>query len=114
MLDRSAMEQLTKEQLIDLVLSLQQQALAALVAKLKVPAPAARPFVRASVRRQQEKQERKKRTQAFARRREEPTQVCLHAAARCPDCGRALSGGSEHRRRQVIELPRRPRRSPTM
>ena len=66
------------------------------------------PLIRASVKRKQDKQERKKRSQAFTRKREQPTQVCLHAASHCPDCGRSLSGGSEHRRRQVLELPQTP------
>lgn len=106
MLDRSVAEQLTKEQLIDLVLSLQQR-VAALEDKLEAKSGPGDPppFVRASVRRKQQKQERKQRAQSFVRRREQPTQVCFHAASRCPDCGRALSGGSEHRRRQIIDLP---------
>jgi transposase len=51
-----------------------------------------------------EQKERKRRGQAFVRRREEPEEVCHHALECCPDCGRQLSGGWEHRRRQVIEL----------
>jgi transposase len=55
-----------------------------------------------------EERERKHRGQAFVRRREEPEEICHHALERCPDCGRKLAGGWEHRRRQVIEvvLPR--------
>lgn len=51
-----------------------------------------------------EKKERKRRGQAFVRRREEPQEICHHALECCPDCGRKLEGGWEHRRRQVIEL----------
>lgn len=51
-----------------------------------------------------EKQPRKRRRQAFVRRRETPDEVRHYAAESCPDCGRRLSGGWEHRRRQTIEL----------
>jgi transposase len=106
----------SREDLVALILEQRQtilhlqQRVAALEAKLedKSSPGAPPPFVRANVKRKQEKQERKKRTQAFVRPREAPTQVCLHAASQCPDCGRALSGGSEHRRRQVIEIPQTP------
>ena len=47
---------------------------------------------------------RKRREQAFVRRREAPDEVRYHALERCPDCGRKLCGGWEHRRRQSIEL----------
>jgi len=51
-----------------------------------------------------EARERKRREQAFVRRREAPDEVRYHALERCPDCGRKLCGGWEHRRRQSIEL----------
>lgn len=51
-----------------------------------------------------EKGVRKRRKQAFVRRREEAQEVCHHALEQCPDCGRRLEGGWEHRRRQVIEI----------
>ena len=51
-----------------------------------------------------EKKQRKQRGQAFVRHREVPDEVRYHAAQRCPDCGRKLEGGYEHRRRQSIEL----------
>jgi hypothetical protein len=38
------------------------------------------------------------------RRKESPDEVRYHAAACCPDCGRKLEGGWEHRRRQTIEV----------
>jgi cell division protein FtsB len=53
----------------------------------------------------QEKTARKRRGQAFVRRREaQPDEVQEHAVACCPDCGRTLEGGWVHRRRQVIEM----------
>ena len=51
-----------------------------------------------------EKKERTRRSQGFARRREEPDEIQLHAAACCPECGRKLHGGWVHRHRQVIEI----------
>jgi transposase len=51
---------------------------------------------------------RKKREQAFVRRREEPTVVVEHAAEQCPDCGATLTGGWERWRRQVIDAPVAP------
>jgi len=51
-----------------------------------------------------EKKERKPRGQAYVRHREVPDEVRYHAAERCPDCGRKLQGGCEHRRRQSIEV----------
>jgi transposase len=54
---------------------------------------------------EQQKQERKRRSNRFARKREEPTQTVYHSLEHCPDCGRRLSGGWEHSRRQVIDIP---------
>jgi len=51
-----------------------------------------------------EKKARKRRSQGFARRREEPDEIQVHAAACCPECGRQLHGGWVHRQRQVIEI----------
>jgi len=52
-----------------------------------------------------EKPARKRRGQAFVRRREEhPDEIQHHALECCPDCGHKLAGGWEHRRRQVIEM----------
>ncbi len=49
--------------------------------------------------------ERKKRKKSFVRRRETPTRVVEHAHSKCPDCGRALTGGTVKRLRQVIDIP---------
>jgi hypothetical protein len=54
---------------------------------------------------EKQQKERKRRAQSFARKREEPTRTISHALDRCPDCGQQLSGGWEHSRRQVIDLP---------
>lgn len=55
-----------------------------------------------------QKKERKRRDRAYVRRRERPDEIVYHAMESCPECGRKLCGGWEHRRRQVIEvvLPR--------
>ena len=59
-------------------------------------------------RREQERSERKKRTQSFVRRREIPTEVHEHALDQCPKCGRKLCGGWVHRTRQYVEIPETP------
>ena len=51
-----------------------------------------------------EKGPRKKRKDSFARGRVAATRVIYHAVERCPDCGRKLSGISEKWRHQVVEL----------
>lgn len=51
-----------------------------------------------------EKKKRKHRDRAFVRRREAPDEVRYHAVESCPDGGRELCGGWEHRRRQVIQI----------
>lgn len=54
---------------------------------------------------EQPKQERKKRDGAFFRYRQTPTKIVEHAHDTCPDCGRALSGGTVHHSRQVVDIP---------
>lgn len=44
------------------------------------------------------------RGRAFVRPREAPDEVREHAVEQCPKCGRKLTGGWVHRRRQVIEI----------
>lgn len=56
-------------------------------------------------RRDAERQARKKRTQSFSRKRLVPTDIVYHALDTCPNCARKLSGGWEHDRRQVVDLP---------
>ena len=53
---------------------------------------------------ERERKERKRRAQAFVRRRGTPDEVRYHALEYCPDCGRKLSGGWEHDRRQTIQI----------
>ena len=48
---------------------------------------------------------RKKRQHNFTWTRREPTRTVEHSCDACPDCGRRLSGGWEHSRRQIVELP---------
>ena len=55
-----------------------------------------------------QKQQRKKRAQSNARKRDQPTRVQSHALQTCPDCGQCLTGGYVHRRRQVIDIPEHP------
>ncbi|MEN6358414.1 MAG: IS66 family transposase [Armatimonadota bacterium] len=70
----------------------------------------AAPFVKPNrqQRREAQKQERKKRTQSFSRKREVATEVIEHSLDVCPDCGKKLSGGWVHSSRQVIEIPQAP------
>ena len=51
-----------------------------------------------------QKKERERRKQAYVRRREETDEVRYHGVECCPDCGRNLWGGWEHRCRQAIQI----------
>lgn len=62
----------------------------------------------ASTRPRPPKTPRKRRTQAFVRRRMAPTAVMTHARDVCPTCGTPLAGGSLTRTREVIEVPLMP------
>ena len=53
----------------------------------------------------QDKKARKKRQHNFTWTRREPTKIVNHVCEHCPDCGRALSGGWEYSRHQIIEIP---------
>ena len=70
----------------------------------------AAPFIKPSrqQRRAEERAERKKRKQSFARRRDMATEEVFHAVEHCPDCGKKLCGGYEQSRHQVLEIPREP------
>lgn len=79
------------------------------VAALEQRRPPSPPFVRANTPRPpaekpKTRQQRERRHNA-GRRREEPTQVVLHALERCPDCGYLLRGHSQARTRQIVDLP---------
>ena len=68
------------------------------------------PFVKPNraERREAEREARKKRKQSFARKRDVVTEEVRHAVEMCPDCGRKLSDGWVHSKRQVIEIPNTP------
>lgn len=70
----------------------------------------AAPFVKANrkERREAGRQARKKRPKSFGRRLDVPTERVEHRLERCPDCGRRLSEGWVHARRQAIEIPETP------
>lgn len=125
----NGLEALSREQLVDLILSLrgevaklrqlvieqqeviakQQEEIEKLRAEIegKGPDNALPHFIKVNrkERREQDKQERKKRKQSFTRKRQEPTEEIHHAVDFCPDCGHRLTGGHEHSRRQQIEIP---------
>ena len=48
---------------------------------------------------------RNKREHGYARKKSDPTRQEFHALDRCPDCGTAMTGGTPHRRREVIDIP---------
>ena len=107
-------ESLSREELITLLHQMAER-IAALEADnerlRKDPPPgvarAVPSFVKAN-RIPREKKVRKKRDHPHFRRRQEPTEVVVHEAENCPDCGRKLSGGWVHSSRQVIEIPETP------
>jgi transposase len=124
----SGLDELTRVELIALVLKLhetvqaqqreitelkavvQQQAqriseLEQEVARLRGGGSSAQLCIKPSVPKA-EKGPRKKRKHSFARRALVPTQVVCHAVEACPDCGRALTGGTPKWRHQVIEIPK--------
>ncbi|MBD3177920.1 MAG: IS66 family transposase [Armatimonadia bacterium] len=73
--------------------------------KGKPPPPG---FVKANRKKKpdgEKKQNRTKRSTNHARKLEPCTEEVLHAVESCPDCGRKLSDGWEHGRRQVLDLP---------
>lgn len=97
-----------------LVLEEQNRALQQEIAELRsrlggggTSAPVKPTFIKAN-RPKHEAKVRKRRDQAFARPKERPTQIQVHAVDRCPDCDRKLTGGWVHRTRQVIEIPSVP------
>lgn len=122
----SGLQELTREELIELVLSLhatvlaQEKEIAELkalvqsqaeriseldeeVAKLRGSRPggiAIKPSVK-----KKEKHPRKGRSKSFARRALPATDVVCHEVETCADCGRKLVGGSVKWRHQVVDIP---------
>ena len=74
------------------------------------PGSALPPFVKLNRKKREPspKTVRKKRSQAFVRKREQPTEEIRHEAEQCPNCGRPLEGGWEHARHHVIEIEETP------
>lgn len=66
------------------------------------------PVIKASTPPRPADRPRTRRAHGAARRCEPAAQVVTHAAPTCPDCGQPRTGGWEHRRRQVIDLPATP------
>lgn len=56
-------------------------------------------------RQEKKKRPRKQREQGYSRKREAAHREVVHDPERCSCCGRALSGGWVHDRRQVIDIP---------
>lgn len=113
------MDELTREELISIILELRERVAALerenaeLRARLGMGGgrePSAPEWVKPNrvERRVAEREGRKKRGQSYVRKREVPTREVRHALDSCPDCGRSLSGGWIHSRRQVIEIPETP------
>ena len=106
-------EGLTREELVAIILELreivlaQQREIDELKAKLSSGSGNSRAVPEWVKPNRKERREagRKKRRESFIRRRDTPTRIVEHALSECPDCGRALSGGTVKRIRQVIEIP---------
>lgn len=124
----SGLDELTREELITLVLKLhetsqaQERQIAELksvverqaeriselereVARLRGGGSAVALSIKPSVEKKP-KGARKKRKHSFCRQRLAPSQVICHGIDVCPDCGRRLSGGSVKWRHQVVEIPK--------
>ena len=109
----SGLENLTREDLIAVILELRENIAALeteneeLRSRLGGGGQSTPEWVKPNrkERRAKEREDRKTRKQSFVRRRDEPTEIVQHAVETCPDCGRRLSGGWLHKRRQVIEIP---------
>jgi transposase len=108
------LETLTRDALYQLIRSLQQQVAELTTRVQEAEARAEQAERRARQPRSKastpppEPRPRRPRAQGSARPREAATHTVTHAAESCPDCGQPLTGGWEHRRRQVIDLPAAP------
>ena len=121
----SGLDELTREELIALVIELHQtvEAQGARILELettvqrqveritqledeiaRLSGPKAKPeWVKPNAAKK-EKGPRKKRMQSYARQALAATQVLYHVVKECPECGRELSGGSLKWKRQVIDI----------
>lgn len=122
----SGLDELTREELVALVIGLREvgEALKEEVSKLKAVVqeraeriveleeevarlrggrPSAELCVKPSVGKK-EKRPRKKRKHSFSRHALPATRVVCHAVEECPNCGRKLSGGSVKWRRQSLDI----------
>lgn len=131
MVDVSGLDELTREELIALVLKLHEtvkaqaeiyerriaeleaivQAQAERISELEEEVARLRGgnassplFIKPSVPKK-EKSPKKKRKHSFARHSLEATHVVYHAVESCPDCGRKIEGGHIKWRHQVIDIP---------
>lgn len=124
----SGLDELTREELVALVVKLhetvqvQQKEIAELktvvaqqaqriteleeeVARLRSGRPPVELCIKPSIPKK-EKGPRKKRKHSCARHSLTANRVLYHAVDECPDCARALSGGSPKWRHQVVDTPR--------
>jgi len=100
------LEKASREELLEIIAALvaRVEALEAENLRLRRGQGGGSPLWVKPSRPERERKERKRRDRAYVRRREEPDEVRYHALECCPDCGRKLEGGWEHRRRQVIQI----------
>jgi hypothetical protein len=112
----SGLDELTREELIALVIKLHETAqsqaeriseLEEELARLK-GGKAGSLQIKASVKKTKDKAARKKRMKSFARASRIPTKVICHTVDECSNCGRKLSGGTVKWKHQVIEAPIAP------
>lgn len=108
-----SLEHASREQLLELIASLQAQVkelqdhIIELEARPGGP-PSGRQvpaFVKGRRQKEEVGKPRKSRAQAFVRRLEQPTRQVEHALDTCQGCGTRLLGGSVKRRRQVLHIP---------
>lgn len=107
------LERATREELLAVidqqeeVIATLRARVAELEAKLEGPGPG-RPvpgLIKPRRQKPESSRPRKRRAQAYVRRRETPTRWVEHALDECRECGCHLQGGSVKRTRQVIHIP---------
>ncbi len=100
------LEKASREELLEIIAALLARvgALEEELRRLRAGKGGGTPLAVKPSRPPKEEKPRKRRDRSFVRRREQPTELRYHAVESCPDCGRKLEGGWEHRRRQVIQI----------